>query len=94
MFVTGEGDSYPFLATGASPALSTPVNQLPSPLLSYSLTVGGVPVTPDFIGIPYFVVGLTQINFTIPQKAPLGSQAVVVTIGDNSSVAAKLTVTQ
>lgn len=70
------------------------MDQLPSPRLAYSLTVGGVPVTPAFIGIPYYLVGVTQINFTIPQNAPLGSQPVVVTVGDNSSVAAKLNVTQ
>jgi uncharacterized protein (TIGR03437 family) len=94
MFITGEGDSYPFLATGASPPLSTPVDELPSPILPYSLSVGGVTVQPDFIGIPYYLVGLTQINFTIPQNAPLGSQPMVVTVGDNSSVAAKLNITQ
>jgi len=94
MFITGEGDVAPFLPTGDSPPLSTPLAQLPSPRLDYSLTVGGVAVTPDFIGIPYFLVGVTQINFTIPQNAPLGTQSLVVTVGDNSSVAAKLSVTQ
>jgi uncharacterized protein (TIGR03437 family) len=94
MFITGEGDVSPVLPTGASPPLSTPVNQLPSPRLPFSMTVGGVAVTPAFIGIPYYLVGLTQINFTIPQEAPLGSQPVVVTVGDNSSVAAKVNVTQ
>jgi uncharacterized protein (TIGR03437 family) len=94
LFMTGEGDSYPFLATGASPPLSTPVDELPSPILPYSLSVGGVTVQPSFIGIPYYLVGVTQINFTIPQNAPLGSQPVVVTVGDNSSVAAKVNVIQ
>ncbi|HMD71154.1 MAG TPA: protease pro-enzyme activation domain-containing protein [Bryobacteraceae bacterium] len=92
LFMTGEGDSAPFIATGASPPLTTPVDQLPSPILPYSLTVGGVAVTPDFIGIPYYLVGVTQINFTIPQNAPLGTQPVVVTVGDNGSVAATITV--
>lgn len=94
MFITGEGDSYPFLATGVSPPLGTPVDQLPSPILPYSLTIGGVPATLDFIGIPYYLVGVTQINFTIPQNAPLGSQPVVVTVGDSTSVAAMLTVSK
>ena len=94
MFITGEGEVAPFLPTGSSPPLTTPVDQLPSPLLDYSITVGGVSVKPDFIGIPYYLVGVTQINFTIPQNAPLGTQSVVVTVGDNSSVAAKLNVTQ
>jgi uncharacterized protein (TIGR03437 family) len=94
LFITGEGDVAPVLATGASPSLSTPVDQLPSPRLAYSLTVGGVPVTPDFVGIPYYLVGVTQINFTIPQNVPLGSQPVVVTVGDSSSAAAQLKVIQ
>ena len=92
MFITGEGEVAPFIDTGASPPLSTPVDQLPSPVLDYAVTVGGVPVTPDFIGIPYFLVGVTQINFTIPQSTPLGPQQVVVTVGDNSSVAATVNV--
>lgn len=92
LFMTGEGDVSPVIATGASPPLTTPLDQLPSPRLAYSLTVGGVAVTPDFIGIPYYLVGATQINFTIPQKAPLGSQPVVVTVGDNSSAAAKVVI--
>jgi uncharacterized protein (TIGR03437 family) len=94
LFMTGEGDSYPFLATGASPPLSWTVDELPSPILPFSMTVGGVAVTPVFVGIPYYLVGVTQVNFTIPQNVALGSQAVVVTVGDNSSVAATLTVTQ
>jgi uncharacterized protein (TIGR03437 family) len=94
LFMTGEGDVYPWLATGVAPTPDIPVDQLPAPRLSYSMTVGGVPVTPVFIGIPYFLVGVTQINFTIPQSVPLGPQPVVVTVGDNSSDPAWLTVTQ
>ena len=92
MFMTGEGEVSPFLATGVSPPLSTPVDQLPAPWLPFSMTIGGIAVTPDFIGIPYYVVGLTQVNFTIPQNVPLGTQPVVVTVGDNSSAAAQLNV--
>ena len=57
LFMTGEGDVTPVIATGASPPLTTPLDQLPSPRLACTLTVGGVPATPSFIGIPYYLVG-------------------------------------
>jgi uncharacterized protein (TIGR03437 family) len=94
LFMTGEGDVYPPLATGVAPTLDIPVDQLPSPRLDYSLTVGGVSVTPDFIGIPYFLVGVTQINFKVPQSVGLGRQPVVVTVGGNSTDPAWINITQ
>ena len=57
------------------------------------MTVGGVPVTPFFVGIPYGLVGVTQINFTVPSNAPLGLQPVTVTVGGVASKAAALNVT-
>jgi subtilase family serine protease len=77
-----------------SSSLRSQLATVPSTPLSFSMTVGGVSVTPDFVGIPYYLVGVTQVNFTIPQNTPLGSQPVVVTVGDNSSVAANINVTQ
>jgi uncharacterized protein (TIGR03437 family) len=56
--------------------------------------VGGVPATIDFIGIPNWGVGVTQINFTVPAGVPLGPQPVVVTIGGVASPPVTLTVTQ
>ena len=95
LFMTGEGDVSPPIATGATPPTTTPLSQLPAPRATpFSLTVAGLPVTPQFIGIPYGLVGETQINFQVPANAPLGKQNVVVTIGDNSSVAAQINVTQ
>jgi uncharacterized protein (TIGR03437 family) len=55
--------------------------------------VGGVQAAVPFYGIPSGFVGVTQINFTIPTTAPLGSQPVVVTVGTASSVPAYITVT-
>ena len=92
-FITGEGDVAPALITGRTPT-TTDVTQLPAPTLPVTLTVGGAQATIDFIGIPDGLVGVTQINFTIPSNAPLGKQPVVVTVGGVASAPVNLTVTQ
>ena len=91
LFVTGEGQVTPSLATGATPS---PHAQSPKPLLPYSVTVGGVAATIDFIGIPSGLVGVTQINYTVPGSVSTGDQPVVVTVGGVPSPAANLNVTQ
>jgi uncharacterized protein (TIGR03437 family) len=91
--VTGEGDVAPALITGKAPT-TTDITQLPAPTLPVTLTVGGVPATISFIGIPRRQVGTTQINFTVPPDAPLGAQPVVVTVGGVDSPPVMLTVTQ
>ena len=73
LFVTGVGDVMPMLDTGDPPANGTPVNKLPAPRLPLSLTVGGVEITPLFVGIPCGLVGVTQINFTVPPNVPRGT---------------------
>jgi uncharacterized protein (TIGR03437 family) len=92
-FITGEGDVTGGLATGSAPSTSIPVNQLPAPRGQFSLTVGGLSVTPLFVGIPYGLVGVTQVNFTVPTNAPTGLQNVVVNVGGYKSVAAKINIT-
>jgi uncharacterized protein (TIGR03437 family) len=94
LFITGEGGVTPALATGATPASGTPANQLPQPKLPVSMTIGGVPATIVFVGIPTGLAGVTQINFTVPSNAPLGAEPVVVTVGNVSSPPATFTVTQ
>ena len=94
MFITGQGAVSPSVPTGAAPAAGTPVTQLPAPVLPLSLTVGGIAVTPAFVGIPEGLVGVTQINFQVPANTPLGAQPLVVTIGGVASAPATLTVTQ
>jgi uncharacterized protein (TIGR03437 family) len=92
MFMTGDGQVSPSLSTGNSPSANTPLARLPKPQLPVTVTVGGVPATVNFIGIPSGLVGVTQINFTIPQGVASGVQPVVVTVGTASSQAANLTV--
>lgn len=92
LYLTGDGQVTPSLATGAGPAANTPLTRLPKPRLPLSITVGGVSATSTFVGIPPGYVGVTQVNFTVPSNAPTGVQPVVVTVGTQSSAPAKLTV--
>jgi uncharacterized protein (TIGR03437 family) len=93
LFITGDGQVTPRLATGASPSTQTPLTRLPKPQLPLTVTVGGVQATLQFLGIPSGFVGVTQINYTIPASVSPGVQPVVVTVGSTSSAPANLTVT-
>jgi uncharacterized protein (TIGR03437 family) len=93
LFITGEGAVTPNLATGTTPSTSTSLSRLPRPRATVSVTVGGVPVpTLDFIGIPWGLVGVTQINFRLPDAVAPGEQPVVVTVGSQQSNTAKILV--
>jgi uncharacterized protein (TIGR03437 family) len=92
LFITGEGDVSPTLATGATPFSATPLSLLPTPRLPLSVTVGSVTATISFAGIPPGLAGVTQVNFVIPANVAPGVQSVVVTVGGVASSAVKLTV--
>jgi uncharacterized protein (TIGR03437 family) len=94
LFMTGDGDLTPTIQTGATPTAGTAVSQLPHPRLPVALTVGGVTGAIQFVGVPTGLAGVTQINFVIPQGAPLGPQPVVVSVGGVQSQAATVNVTQ
>jgi uncharacterized protein (TIGR03437 family) len=90
-YITGEGDVSPFVTTGSTPA-GAAIAQPPVPRLPLSMTVGGVPVTPTFVGTPSWSVGVTQVNFTMPANMPAGNQPVVVTVGGVASAPVSLNV--
>ena len=92
-YTTGEGDVVPSLATGATPPSNTPLGSLPHPRQTLAVTVGGMPASVLFAGIPSGLAGVTQINFTVPANAPVGNQQVVVTVGGVASPPVNLTVT-
>jgi len=92
LFITGDGALSPSLATGATPSASTPVSSLPKPTQSVTVTVGGVNANIQFIGVPSGLAGATQINYQVPNTAPAGNDAVVVTVGGVASAAATLRV--
>jgi uncharacterized protein (TIGR03437 family) len=94
LFMTGDGDVTPFLATGATPSSTiTNVAQLPKPRLPVTVTIGGVPAQVLFAGIPSGLAGLTQIDIVAPSNAPPGEQDLVVTVGGVPAPAIKLTIT-
>jgi uncharacterized protein (TIGR03437 family) len=92
LFVTGEGQVTPSLPDGTTPSASTPLAHLPRPQLPVTVTVGGVVAQQAFVGIPSGLVGVTQINFTVPASVASGAQPVVVTVGSAVSNTATLTV--
>jgi uncharacterized protein (TIGR03437 family) len=91
-FVTGDGDQTPTLATGATPASGTALARLPKSRQAVTMTVGGIPATILFNGIPAGLAGVTQINFTVPAGVSAGAQDVIITVGGVPSPPAKLTV--
>jgi uncharacterized protein (TIGR03437 family) len=93
-FITGDGDTTTFLITGASPPTGTTTAHLPRTRLPVTVTVGGLPATVTFAGTPIGLVGISQVNFTVPAATPLGVQPVIVTVGGVRSQTARLTVTQ
>ena len=94
LFITGEGQVTPALATGTTPSAATPLNRLPQPRLQATVTVGGEQAAIKFIGIPNGLVGTTQINYQVPADIAPGTQQVVVTVGGVPSPAVKLNITQ
>jgi uncharacterized protein (TIGR03437 family) len=92
-FITGEGDITPFLATGASPPNSASAGNLPVPRLPITITVAGLRAAIQFAGIPPGLVGVTQINFTIPSNAPVGVQTVGVSLGGIARAQSSIQVT-
>ena len=47
---------------------------------SYSLTLGGNPVVPSYIGLSPDSAGLYQVNFTVPAGLAAGNQPLVLTV--------------
>lgn len=92
IFLTGDGDLTPTLATGATPAATTAANRLPKPRQSVSVTVAGIPAGVAFVGVPNGLAGVTQVNLTVPAGVPAGSQPIVVTMGGVSSAPMNLTI--
>ena len=96
LYLAGAGAVTPAIATGSAPVTSTPLSSLPAPQ-NTTITVAGVQAaticSSCFIGIPYGLVGVTQINFQIPSGIPTGLQPVVVSVNGVLSAAAYMNVT-
>jgi len=92
-YITGAGAVSPAIPDGAAPATSTALADLPAPTERTTVTIGGAEATIDFIGIPWALVGVTQINVQVPNGIPTGVQPVVVMVGDVVSSPATITIT-
>lgn len=91
LYLTGVGAVNPSIATGAAPASSTSITDLPAPTQNVTVSVNGVPTSVEFAGIIWGLVGVAQINFTVPGGTPAGSVPVIVQVG-SATATANLTV--
>lgn len=84
MFLTGQGALSPGIGDGLLPSGPS----YPATAGSFSISVGGVPVSAgdNWNGLIY--QGVLQVNFRIPETVPAGTADVRVTIGTNVSQAA------
>lgn len=94
LFFTGQGQVNPRVADGAAPPPPSRVGVagLPVPVQPVTVYVGGVAAQTTFTGIPYYLVGVTQVNFLVPPGVSAGDQPVVVAAGNAVSGTAFLTV--
>jgi uncharacterized protein (TIGR03437 family) len=92
LFLTGDGDVTPTLATGATPFPSANANNYPKPRLPLTVTIGGVPAAILFQAIPPGLAGETQINAIVPSGVASGPQQVVVTVGGIAAPPVSLTI--
>ena len=79
-FFTGQGAVNPPLATGAA----APMTPLSNVIASYSATIAGQPATATFAGLVPTLVGVAQMNITVPALAP-GDYPLVLTVGGTTS---------
>ncbi len=94
VFVTGQGTVSPAVSSGAAPFASASFNNLPRPTEQpVTVTVGGVPATILFAGIPSWSVAVMEIDFVVPSVAP-GAQPVVVSVGGQASSPAYIVIAQ
>ncbi len=90
LYCTGLGAVTPTGTTGAVASSTTLSTSNITPIVS----VGGTSAATSFSGLAPALVGLYQINFTVPAGLPSGSASVVVTSNGVASNTAKLPVQQ
>lgn len=89
VYLTGGGAVNPSGGTWMTGAASPP--GLSPVTLPFTVTIGGIPASVDYLGLTSTAVGLYQLNVHVP-ALPAGDQALVVTIGGNISTAALISV--
>jgi uncharacterized protein (TIGR03437 family) len=88
LFATGLGAVTPTIATGQL----TPLTALYNTTNPASITVGSANASVGFAGLAPGFVGLYQINFTVPAGLGVGDQALVLGIGNITSLPLPLAV--
>ena len=78
LYGVGFGPVTPSMAAGQL------VQQLNTLALPFQISVGGIPVTPQYDGLAPGYTGLYQINLTIP-PAPVGNAALTFTLGGTAA---------
>jgi len=91
LYITGAGLLSPSVGTGDAP---TTLTNAPKPILPVTVTVANQNAMVNFVGTTPGLVGVVQVNFTVPADVPTGVQPVVVTVGTAASPPANLMVTQ
>jgi uncharacterized protein (TIGR03437 family) len=94
LYLTGAGDVTPTAASGAAPPAGTSLANLPQPRMPVSVMVGGEAATVSFAGIPAGLVGVMQVNFTIPIDVAAGSLPVMATVGGTASAPVNIEIVQ
>lgn len=86
LYATGEGQTTPPGITGGVSFYSRAADY-PVPSLPVHVTVGGETAAIVYAGeAPHAVTGLLQVNFRVPDNAPLGDAIpITLSIGDSSS---------
>lgn len=92
LYVTGQGSVSPAVPTGSAPASGLSIEELPRPIQAVRLTIGGLSAPVLFAGTPPGLVGVTQINFQVPEGLTPGGHRVIVTVGNQQSPQAVFTV--
>ncbi len=84
IFATGAGATNPASLDGQIAGAT-----LPKPLLSVSVTIGGLPVQPFYAGAaPGLVAGMLQVNCIIPANGPSGlAVPIFLSIGNSATQA-------
>jgi len=91
LYITGAGVLSPSVGTGDAP---TTLTNAPKPILPVTVTVANQNAVINFVGTTPGLVGVVQVNFTVPAGVAPGAQPVVVTVGTAASPPANLMVTQ
>jgi uncharacterized protein (TIGR03437 family) len=86
LYATGEGQTSPPGITGLISSYAKPTDY-PAPRRKVRVTVGGLPAQIFYAAeAPHTAAGLLQVNFRIPENAPVGDAVpLVLSVGDARS---------